>query len=410
MLHNSSGLTDPAIAYSPYSPYHPSAMPTSVSLSENHLTNGHPCTNKGLSPVTSAAVAALTAAAAASAGIPPNVKDSRWLTLEVCRQYQRNQCSRDENECKFAHPPTHVDVQNGRVVCCYDSIKGKCQRRDPPCKYLHPPQHLREQLVQNGRNNMIMRNMQMQLFQQHLIAQTGILPFNATTAMASPNTNSSPMNGTNNPNSILYPGPGQLTLGTTSTAYPFLNVGFAPYLSALTAGSNVPSELIQNDSTSSKRSQLNELKGGLSLIMPRVNSSQTNGTNGCGPVTSENHETSGPCVMVVNGHSVEPLKEMNGSSHGVPVTMRSTNGSQLTTATLYALQQPSQQTNLLNLSNHPNHAPPITSLSAASLAAIVNGSLGGGQLAPNHHYSAIAEHAGYFQPTYHIEIPPYPYH
>lgn len=52
-----------------------------------------------------------------------NVKDSRWLQLEVCREFQRGQCSRTENECKFAHPPPHVDVQNGRVTACYDSIK-----------------------------------------------------------------------------------------------------------------------------------------------------------------------------------------------------------------------------------------------------------------------------------------------
>ncbi|XP_021362056.1 muscleblind-like protein 1 isoform X7 [Mizuhopecten yessoensis] len=94
------------------------------------------------------------------------VKDSRWLTLEVCREYQRNKCSRTENECKFAHPPPHVEVQNGRVTACFDSIKGKCQRKDPPCKYLHPPQHLREQLLQNGRNNLILRNLQMQAAQQ----------------------------------------------------------------------------------------------------------------------------------------------------------------------------------------------------------------------------------------------------
>jgi muscleblind protein len=92
----------------------------------------------------------------------PNVKDSRWLTLEVCREYQRSKCSRTENECKFAHPPPHVEVQNGRVTCCFDSIKGKCQRKEPPCKYLHPPQHLREQLLQNGKNNLILRNLQMQ--------------------------------------------------------------------------------------------------------------------------------------------------------------------------------------------------------------------------------------------------------
>ncbi|EUB59296.1 hypothetical protein EGR_05780 [Echinococcus granulosus] len=119
-----------------------------------------------------AAFAAATAAATASPGA---MKDSRWLTLEVCRQYQRKMCSRDENECKFAHPPPHVDVQNGRVICCYDSIKGKCQRRDPPCKYFHPPQHLRELLLQNGRNNLILKNMQLQLLQQQL-AQGAMLP------------------------------------------------------------------------------------------------------------------------------------------------------------------------------------------------------------------------------------------
>ncbi|KAK3776816.1 hypothetical protein RRG08_024593 [Elysia crispata] len=53
----------------------------------------------------------------------PGSKDSRWLTLEVCREFQRSKCSRSDNECKFAHPPTHVEVQNGRVVACFDSIK-----------------------------------------------------------------------------------------------------------------------------------------------------------------------------------------------------------------------------------------------------------------------------------------------
>ena len=52
-----------------------------------------------------------------------NVKDSRWLQLEVCREFQRNKCTRPGTECKFAHPPAGVDVQNGRVVACYDSIK-----------------------------------------------------------------------------------------------------------------------------------------------------------------------------------------------------------------------------------------------------------------------------------------------
>lgn len=50
-------------------------------------------------------------------------KDSRWLQLEVCREFQRNKCSRSDNECKFAHPLSNVEVQNGKVVACYDSIK-----------------------------------------------------------------------------------------------------------------------------------------------------------------------------------------------------------------------------------------------------------------------------------------------
>ena len=50
-------------------------------------------------------------------------KDSQWLTLEVCREYQRSMCPRNELECKYAHPPPYIETQNGRVMCCYDSIK-----------------------------------------------------------------------------------------------------------------------------------------------------------------------------------------------------------------------------------------------------------------------------------------------
>jgi len=56
------------------------------------------------------------------------------------------------------------------VMCC---LQGKCQRRDPPCKYLHPPQHLKEQLLQNGRNNLIMKHLQMQMLAQ---AVPGVYP------------------------------------------------------------------------------------------------------------------------------------------------------------------------------------------------------------------------------------------
>ena len=52
-----------------------------------------------------------------------NYKDTRWLTLEVCREFQRNKCNRSETECKFAHPLAHVEIINGKVIACYDSLK-----------------------------------------------------------------------------------------------------------------------------------------------------------------------------------------------------------------------------------------------------------------------------------------------
>ncbi|XP_077272113.1 protein muscleblind isoform X3 [Temnothorax americanus] len=61
-----------------------------------------------------------------------NGKDSRWLQLEVCREFQRNKCTRPDTECKFAHPPANVEVQNGRVTACYDSIKVGEQRISEP--------------------------------------------------------------------------------------------------------------------------------------------------------------------------------------------------------------------------------------------------------------------------------------
>lgn len=60
-----------------------------------------------------------------------NQKDSRWLQLEVCRENQRQKCTRSDADCKFAHPPTNVEVQNGRVTACYDSIKVGQNRNSP---------------------------------------------------------------------------------------------------------------------------------------------------------------------------------------------------------------------------------------------------------------------------------------
>ncbi|XP_061547887.1 muscleblind-like protein 2a isoform X1 [Phycodurus eques] len=82
-----------------------------------------------------------------------SIRDTKWLTLEVCRQFQRGTCSRSDEECKFAHPSKSCQVENGRVIACFDSLKGRCTREN--CKYLHPPAHLKTQLEINGRNNLI---------------------------------------------------------------------------------------------------------------------------------------------------------------------------------------------------------------------------------------------------------------
>lgn len=44
-------------------------------------------------------------------------------TVEVCREFTRQRCQRGDDECRYAHPPPHVEVVNGRVTCCVDSIK-----------------------------------------------------------------------------------------------------------------------------------------------------------------------------------------------------------------------------------------------------------------------------------------------
>ncbi|XP_042638230.1 muscleblind-like protein 3 [Orycteropus afer afer] len=94
------------------------------------------------------------------------VRDTKWLTLEVCREFQRGTCSRADADCKFAHPPRVCHVENGRVVACFDSLKGRCTREN--CKYLHPPAHLKTQLEINGRNNLIQQKTAAAMFAQQM--------------------------------------------------------------------------------------------------------------------------------------------------------------------------------------------------------------------------------------------------
>ncbi|XP_062312644.1 muscleblind-like protein 2a isoform X8 [Osmerus eperlanus] len=95
-----------------------------------------------------------------------SIRDTKWLTLEVCRQFQRGTCSRSDEECKFAHPPKSCQVENGRVIACFDSLKGRCSREN--CKYLHPPSHLKTQLEINGRNNLIQQKTAVAMLAQQM--------------------------------------------------------------------------------------------------------------------------------------------------------------------------------------------------------------------------------------------------
>ena len=65
---------------------------------------------------------------------------------QVCREYQRGNCKRSAEDCRFAHPPDHVhtDAAEGLVTVCMDFVKGRCSR--DACRYLHPPPHLQSQM------------------------------------------------------------------------------------------------------------------------------------------------------------------------------------------------------------------------------------------------------------------------
>ncbi|XP_028405509.1 muscleblind-like protein 3 isoform X2 [Dendronephthya gigantea] len=108
-----------------------------------------------------------------------NVKDPRWLQVEVCREFQRGKCTREVSECRFAHPDENVQVENGgRVTACFDSMKDRCQRES--CKYFHPPHHIKLQLEANGRL-LKQHKQQLQAIASQNLLQTPatVLPLNA---------------------------------------------------------------------------------------------------------------------------------------------------------------------------------------------------------------------------------------
>ncbi|XP_076837986.1 muscleblind-like protein 1 isoform X10 [Brachyhypopomus gauderio] len=118
-----------AAAFNPYlGPVSPGLVPTEILPSAPVL-------------VTSSPNVPVPAAAAAAAQ-----KLMRTDRLEVCREYQRGNCTRGENDCRFAHPSdsTMIDTNDNTVTVCMDYIKGRCSR--DKCKYFHPPAHLQAKI------------------------------------------------------------------------------------------------------------------------------------------------------------------------------------------------------------------------------------------------------------------------
>uniref|UniRef100_A0A8D2ZG48 Muscleblind-like splicing regulator 1 n=1 Tax=Scophthalmus maximus TaxID=52904 RepID=A0A8D2ZG48_SCOMX len=152
-----------------------------------------------------------------------HMRDTKWLTLEVCREFQRGTCSRTDQECKFAHPAKSCQVDNGRVIACFDSLKGRCSREN--CKYLHPPPHLKTQLEINGRNNLIQQKNMAMLAQQMQLANAMM-----------PGTQLPPM-------PMFSMAPGMAT--NASAAAALASAAFNPYLSPVSP-SMMPQEILPN--------------------------------------------------------------------------------------------------------------------------------------------------------------------
>ncbi|KAG8445277.1 hypothetical protein GDO86_010165 [Hymenochirus boettgeri] len=121
--------TNATAAFNPYlGPVSPGLMPAEILPTAPMLVTGNP------------GVAVSSAAAAAAQ------KLMRTDRLEVCREYQRGNCNRGENECRFAHPAESamIDTNDNTVTVCMDFIKGRCSREK--CKYFHPPAHLQAKI------------------------------------------------------------------------------------------------------------------------------------------------------------------------------------------------------------------------------------------------------------------------
>eukprot|EP01018_Ginkgo_biloba_P019351 Gb_26006 [translate_table: standard] len=64
------------------------------------------------------------------------------LTIIICKDFTRGRCRRSPLDCKYAHPPPSVAIEEDKVTVCYDSLRDRCSR-GLTCRYYHPPPHIR---------------------------------------------------------------------------------------------------------------------------------------------------------------------------------------------------------------------------------------------------------------------------
>ncbi|XP_072264078.1 muscleblind-like protein 1 isoform X8 [Pyxicephalus adspersus] len=149
--------------------------------------------------------------------------DPRSQKRKVCREYQRGNCNRGENECRFAHPSESamIDSNDNTVTVCMDFIKGRCSREK--CKYFHPPAHLQAKIKAA----------------QYQVNQAAVAQAAATAAAMTQSAVKSlkrPLEATFDlgiPQSVLPPLPKRPALEKTNGATGMFNTGFFQYQQAL---------------------------------------------------------------------------------------------------------------------------------------------------------------------------------
>ncbi|AQK43755.1 zinc finger CCCH domain-containing protein 28 isoform X2 [Zea mays] len=71
------------------------------------------------------------------------------LTVDACRDFLRDRCTRSDLECRYAHPHNSVSIDlDNKVTACADSLRNNCFR-GMTCRYYHPPPHIQEQLLRS---------------------------------------------------------------------------------------------------------------------------------------------------------------------------------------------------------------------------------------------------------------------